>query len=95
MNYRENYYQQNKENIKAKNSLYYLKNRDKRIEQMHIYRVNNSDGLKEIKNEKFTCICGGKYTYSNRSKHYSSKKHLKYRNDIIDKIIDRIEKRMA
>ena len=29
-------------------------------------------------NEKFTCDCGGRYTYKHKSEHYKSKKHQLY-----------------
>ena len=33
---------------------------------------------KEIKNEKFICECGGKYTTQNKSTHFKSKKHQNF-----------------
>jgi hypothetical protein len=41
------------------------------------YTISESRGKarQNIINEKFTCICGGKYTYSSKSKHEKTLKH--------------------
>ena len=38
------------------------------------YRIDNKDKI----NKKNICGCGGKFTNSNKSMHYKSKKHLNY-----------------
>ena len=38
------------------------------------YRDNNKDKI----NKKNICGCGGKFTNSNKSMHYKTKKHLNY-----------------
>ena len=43
-----------------------------------IYRHKN----KEKYCEKFPCECGGRYTYVNKSRHFKSKKHLKFVNQV-------------
>lgn len=35
-------------------------------------------------NEKFPCICGGKYTYSNRDKHNKTKRHRAYIGESVE-----------
>ena len=40
------------------------------------YREKNQDKIKE----KLNCECGGKFTYSNKSMHLKSKKHLNFIN---------------
>ena len=35
---------------------------------------------REYLTEKFTCECGGKYTYSQKSTHFKTNKHLNYIN---------------
>ena len=42
------------------------------------YYVQNKDNIKQKKNEKHQCLCGGCYTTVNKSIHYKTKKHLKY-----------------
>lgn len=84
MDYRENYYQKNKENIKAYNAKYYLENKEQRLEQMHDYWQNNKDILKELKNELIDCCCGSHYTRCNKIKHLKTKKHMNYINDMND-----------
>ena len=39
---------------------------------------DNKDKIKEKKKKKFTCECGGIYTQSNKARHFKTKKHLKY-----------------
>jgi hypothetical protein len=42
------------------------------------YRNNNKQKLNELKNEKFDCICGGKYISCHRIRHFNTKLHLDY-----------------
>ena len=57
------YYKENKEQIKKRNKKYYKENAEK---------------IRAYKNQKHTCICGGKYTTSRKSKHEKTKIHLNY-----------------
>ena len=45
------------------------------------YRIDNADKIKALKNVKFVCECGGKYTYGGKSIHFKSKKHSDYTNN--------------
>ena len=56
---------------------YRIDNADK-IKQ---YRIDNADKIKALKNVKFVCECGGKYTYGGKSIHFKSKKHSDYTNN--------------
>jgi hypothetical protein len=60
------------------NKEYYLKNREKLLDKSHKYWSDNKENLKIWRNEKIICICGGKYTKCNLSKHFRSAKHLNY-----------------
>jgi len=42
------------------------------------YYIENREKIKEIKNQKFTCICGKIYTKQNKKRHENSKKHKNY-----------------
>ena len=42
------------------------------------YYQNNIDIIKQRRNEKFNCSCGGKYTRTGKSQHKKTKKHIKY-----------------
>ena len=42
------------------------------------YREQNKDKIKNEKNEKCICDCGGKYTKSHKALHLKSKKHKKH-----------------
>ena len=85
--YTKNYYQLNKDKIKAHNLEAYNNNKDKRKEQMACYWINNREVILQKKNEPLVCLCGGHYTRCNKSKHFSSKKHQVYIN-ISDNIND-------
>jgi len=61
--YDKNYRQANIKNITAREKAYYETNKDK---------------IKERKALKFDCPCGGQYTYSHKSKHERTKKHLEF-----------------
>ena len=57
---------------------YQKKNKDKVIGYKYKYTESNKEKIKEYKNKKFECKCGGKYTQSNKSMHFKSKKHINY-----------------
>ena len=57
------------------------------------YRTENADKIKQYLAEhadkitqKYNCDCGGKYLYISKSRHFKSKKHLKYLNNKIETI---------
>tara|TARA_R100000951_G_scaffold107129_1_gene102219 strand:+ start:69 stop:509 length:441 start_codon:yes stop_codon:yes gene_type:complete len=52
---------------------YYQDNKDRIHEWNKQYR-------KDIINQKFECPCGGKYTHTNKSRHFKSKLHQAYLN---------------
>jgi hypothetical protein len=69
---RKEWYENNKEHKKKYDKEYYENNKDHRKE----YRENN----KEIINKKINCECGGKYTFSHKTHHFKTKKHLAFMN---------------
>ncbi len=38
----------------------------------------NDKIYQERRKRKYKCLCGGKFTYSHKARHYKSKKHLDY-----------------
>ena len=79
---RKEYLDDNKEKIKE-----YVEANKEKINEYHkeydkIYRHKNKEKNKERMNEKFICDCGGDYTYANKSKHFKTKKHLKFVNQV-------------
>jgi len=42
------------------------------------YREENADIIKEKQKKKYSCECGGKYTYVHKLRHFKSIKHKKY-----------------
>ena len=49
-------------------------------EYLKQYRKDNKESLNQKKKEKFNCVCGGKYTRTNKIQHEKSKKHKNYIN---------------
>ena len=72
--YKKEYYQENKEKIKIQMKEYRAVNKESQIE----YRAVNKDKIKEQRNKKVNCECGGKYTHAVKSRHLKSKKHQAY-----------------
>ena len=70
------YYQDNREEIKQ----YYQDNREQIVERKKQYYQDNREQIAERNKKKFSCECGGKYTYINKATHLRSKKHQKYFN---------------
>ena len=51
-------------------------------EKVKEHKKKYVEANKEKINEKFTCECGGKYIYYNKSRHFKTKKHLKFVNQV-------------
>ena len=64
------YRQENKEKIAE----YYQENKEAVLEYQKEYYEKNKEKI----NEKFTCPCGGTYTYQNKARHLKTKMHLNY-----------------
>ena len=82
--------------IKEYHQIYRNQHKDENIEYCKTYRENNKqklkdkrtiyvakniDKIKEYKQTKNVCNCGGKYTNSDRSKHFKTKIHIKWQNE--------------
>jgi hypothetical protein len=76
------YYYKNVDKLKAEHEEYRVNNVDKLKAKEKEYRINNADKIKARAITKFTCPCGGKYTYSSKSPHLKTEKHLKYLEEI-------------
>ena len=87
--YKKEYRESNKDKILEKNKEYYNDNKDKILKIKKEYRINNKDKTAEYNKEYYDnnqdkfkttceCICGGKYTHQNKSKHFKTMKHIKY-----------------
>jgi hypothetical protein len=64
------------------NNKEYVKERSKKYKEYRKeYYNNNKEIIKNKKKEKFNCECGGQFSYSCKSGHLKTKKHLKYIND--------------
>ncbi len=70
----------NKEQIQIKNKHYYIDNKQVIQKYKKQYRIDNKEKIREHQNQKYNCVCGGKYTNVNKSRHLKSKKHQKFIN---------------
>ena len=88
---RKEHYQDNKiqiqENSKEYNKQYKLDNKEHILEQNKEYyqrtkeqqqEYQKSDKVKEWKNTKVACPCGGSYTLCHKAEHFNCGRHLKY-----------------
>lgn len=81
--YRNEYYKKNKAKLNKFTNEYYTNNKEHLLELQKNYRINNNEILKAMRNQKYNCECGGKYTLTNKSRHIMSKKHIKWSNTIV------------
>jgi hypothetical protein len=64
----------NKEHIKQYKKQYRQDNKEKIKENGKEYYQDNKEKIKE----KFICPCGGKYTFTHKTRHIKSAKHINY-----------------
>ena len=57
---------------------HYEDNKDEILEKNKKYREKNKDKISEQRNEKFSCVCGGKYTKNHKARHMKTIKHIEY-----------------
>lgn len=60
---------------------YYKDNKKNISEQTKQYYQQNKEQIRDKQNVKFSCECGGCYTYVNESPHSNTMKHQKYVNE--------------
>ena len=82
--YRQDYYQNNKEKIINQVLNAYNANRDHKLEAMKKYRDENKERLHNYSKQKVPCICGCLISITNRATHQKSAKHLKLLKDKIE-----------
>jgi hypothetical protein len=61
---------------------YYRENKEYMREQMKEYMKENKEEVYRKKREKFDCDCGGKYCRGNKKRHFNSKIHIRYLEQI-------------
>ena len=62
--------------VKAYDKQYYSNNAEKIKQQKKQRHAENADKINARQNVKHNCdVCGGKYTMTNKAKHFKSKKH--------------------
>jgi hypothetical protein len=72
---KKEYYEDNKEQIAQHVKEYYEANKEQITQQKKEYYKANKEKINEKNNVKYTCDCGGKYSYGNKAIHEKTKKH--------------------
>jgi len=78
--YRDTYYEENKEKIAEQKKEYRKNNKIKFLAKDKTYYENNREEILRKKKEKITCECGSTFTKTNKLRHDRTKKHLDYIN---------------
>lgn len=101
--YQKNYAEENKEHIALTQKEYREKNKDKFAEQKKQYRDThkkeikiahdnwvelNKEKLKEKRGQVINCECGNSYTFGNKNRHFRTKTHTDYENQLCGIIVE-------
>ena len=87
--YHQIYRNQHKDENIEYSKIYRENNKQKLKDKRTIYVAKNIDRIKEYKQTKNVCNCGGQYTNSDRSKHYKTKMHIKWQNEQeLEQVVD-------
>lgn len=78
--YHKQYYIKNKNKIMEQSTNYYINNKEKVNEYQKIYKKDYYQKNKESFKIKIDCPCGGRYTKDNKYNHCSTLKHRRYLN---------------
>jgi len=81
--YFKEYYQKNKE-ILSQNMKEYMKEYSQKSEVKEKLKAYNKEYYQNNK-QKFTCICSGIYSKKNKAKHYKTRKHIQYIEEMKEK----------
>jgi len=76
--YHNDYYQKNRHKIIELRKQKYSENREFIIAKKLEYKELHKEEIQKKYSAKTTCMCGGSYTYANKTKHMKTKKHLDY-----------------
>jgi len=80
--YRKEYYIKNIDRHKELNKIWRETNKDK-IKHIDIeYRKQNKQKIDERRSKPYTCECGSTIIWGNKSKHFKTKKHCEYINNL-------------
>ena len=74
---KKEYYENNKDKIKETQKAYNNNNREQKIEYNKIYHNNNKERAKEHYIQRITCECGCIINRGDISKHKKTQKHIK------------------
>jgi len=80
---RQEYRQDNKEQIQEQRKQYYQNNIEHKKEYDKQYRETKNEQIKKRQSEKFICECGCQYSYSAKARHIKSIRHQNFVNSQI------------
>lgn len=84
IDYRHNYYENNKTEILKEAKQYYIENKEEKKEKTSQYREVHRKEINEKMKTKYECDCGGHYTYVHKSRHLYSPKHLTHLRNLVE-----------
>lgn len=72
------YYKEHRDVMSARSLNRYYENKQKCNDRHKEYYLENREYLRNKANTKYQCECGGRYSYSTKSRHLKSNKHIKF-----------------
>ena len=79
---KQQWMEDNKENIKRNNKIYYQNKRDTLLVKSNTYYQENKEKRKEYNTQPFVCDCGSTITINSKSSHFKTLKHQNYINQM-------------
>lgn len=76
--YQKEYNINNSDKVKQRNAKYYNEHKEDNKKRRAKYWQENKDRFEKTRSEKFDCPCGGKYSYTSKTKHFRTEKHKAY-----------------
>ena len=80
-------YEENKDSISERGKVYYVNKKEQIIDKVKQYYEINRDKILENHKKKLECECGGKFSYSHKSRHLTTKMHCEFIKSNYDIII--------
>lgn len=76
--YQKEYREKNRDKLIELRKQKYSENSEVILAKIKEYYKFHKDEIQKKHSTKSTCICGGSYTYANKTNHMKTKKHLDY-----------------
>jgi len=76
--YKNKWYESNKEEIAEQHKIFRQENKDLMAERNKVYYQNNKEKIAKYKKQTITCICGAVCTILHKTRHEKTNKHLAF-----------------